>query len=148
MKRLTFSPDELGTLLYKARHEPRRNAKRFLKDRGGEGTAAELDELLAAAAADPAAAAIAERIERERAAVARNLDLGMEARAAEMIADVRVRMAEQGLTQQDVADRCGWTQPLVAAYLNGRKEPGIRNLTKLAEAVGRVWRLLPIDQAP
>lgn len=142
MERVTLSPEELGMLLYKSRHEPRRNAKRFVKDRGGDGTAAELEDVLAAAAADPAAEAVAERIERERATTARNLDLGMEARSAEMLADVRVRMAEQGLTQQDVADRCGWTQPLVAAYLNGRKEPGVRNLAKLAEAVGRVWRLV------
>jgi transcriptional regulator with XRE-family HTH domain len=50
-------------------------------------------------------------------------------------------MAEQGLTQQDVADRCGWRQPQVAAYLTGAKEPGVKNLAKLASAVGCLWRL-------
>jgi hypothetical protein len=71
------------------------------------------------------------------------VDLTIEGQVAEMLADIKVRMAEQDMTQAHVAERCGWSQPQVAAYLSGRKEPGIRNLTKLAHAVGRVWRLTP-----
>jgi hypothetical protein len=138
---LTLSTDELARLLAKAAHEPRRNLKRFLKDRGGDGSAEELDRWLTVARGNAAAVALAERSERARAATARNIELGMEARVAEMLADVIVRMREQGLTQAQVAERCGWTQPLVAAYLTGRKEPGARNLAKLASAVGCLWRL-------
>jgi hypothetical protein len=50
---LILSKEDLGRLLFKAAHEPRRNAKRFLKDRGGEGSVAELDSLLGAATDDP-----------------------------------------------------------------------------------------------
>jgi hypothetical protein len=142
---LMLSTEDLGRLLAKAAHEPRRNLKRFLKDRGGQGSAEELDFVLAAAGKDREATAMAARLDRERAAAARNVEMGMEARVAEMLADVQVRMAEQQLTQQDVADRCGWSQPQVAAYVTGKKEPGARNLAKLASAVGCVWRLLPID---
>jgi hypothetical protein len=138
---LRLSTEDLAALLARARHEPRRNLKRFLKDRGGDGSAAELDQWLARAERNAEAVALAERLEKERAATARNIDLGMEARVAEMLGDVYCRMKEQGLTQAEVAARCGWTQPLVAAYLSGRKEPGARNLAKLASAVGRVWRL-------
>lgn len=140
---LMLSKEDLGRLLVKSVHEPRRNCKRFLKDKGGLGSAEELDFVLRVARDDPAAAAIAARLEQQLAAAARNVDLGMEARVAEMLADVQVRMAEQQLTQQDMAERCGWSQPQVAAYLTGRKEPGSRNLAKLASAVGCVWRLTP-----
>ena len=57
-----------------------------------------------------------------------------------MLADVVLKMREQDLTQQDV-DRCGWPQSLVSAYLSGGKEPGAKNLAKMASAVGCVWRL-------
>ncbi len=147
MQKLKLTTDDLGRLLYKVTHEPRRNCKRFLKDRGGDGSAAELDAALSAARRDQRAIEHAERLERERAQAARNVDLGMEARTAEMLADVQVRMAEQGLTQQDVAERCGWRQPQVAAYLTGAKEPGARNLAKLASAVGCMWRLRPVRQS-
>lgn len=70
-----------------------------------------------------------------------SVDLDNEGRVAEMIADIRLKMESQKLTQQEVADRCGWQQPQVAAYLSGAKEPGITNLAKLATAVGCVWRL-------
>jgi transcriptional regulator with XRE-family HTH domain len=66
---------------------------------------------------------------------------------AEMVAHLLIAMRDQQLTQQEVADLCGFSQPQVAAYLNGKKEPGIRNLVKLAAAVGCVWRLLPVEQA-
>ena len=102
---IALDANELGTLLHKASHEPRRNAKRFLKDRGGEGSAAELDALLEKARSDERAREVAERLERQRAAIARNIDRGMEARVAEMLADVQVRMREQGLTQQQAAER-------------------------------------------
>jgi transcriptional regulator with XRE-family HTH domain len=61
-----------------------------------------------------------------------------------MLADVRLRMQEQSLTQSDIAERAGWPQSLVSAYLTGDKEPGIGNLAKLASAVGCKWRLTDI----
>lgn len=145
MRKLTS--DELGHVLYKAKHEPRRNQKRYLKDRGGAGSAEELDAVLAAAGRSKDAIAECERLEKQRALVARTVELGIDGRVAEMIADVRLRIEERGLTQQEVAERCGWTQPLVAAYLNGAKEPGATNLAKLASAVGCVWRLTVVPTA-
>jgi hypothetical protein len=136
----SYSPTDLGRLLFKSRHEPRRNQLRFLKDIGGEGSAEELDRVLEAAQADKRAVAESERLEMERRRAV-NINLDNEGRVAEMIADIRLKMEAQKLTQQEIADRCGWQQPQVAAYLSGAKEPGITNLAKLATAVGCVWRL-------
>jgi ribosome-binding protein aMBF1 (putative translation factor) len=140
MGKTAYSSADLGALLFKSRHEPRKNQKRFLKDLGGEGTSAALDQALAAAAADKRAVAACERLEAERR---QSIDWNNEARVAEMIAHLMIAMEDQGLTQQDVADRCGWKQPMVAAYLTGAREPGVSNLAKLADAVGCVWRLQP-----
>lgn len=138
---LTLKAEQLGQLLFKIKHEPRRGAKRFLKDLGGDGSAEELDAQIAIAEQDAAARKVADKLERTRAISARTMELGLDGRVAEMLADVKVRMEERGLTQSDVATACGWNQPLVSAYLSGDKEPGIRNLAKLAEAVGCHWRL-------
>jgi hypothetical protein len=145
MRKLTN--EQLGRLLFKSQHEPRKNPKRFLKDLGGEGSAEELDRVLATARRNKDALAESERLEKQRALVARSVDLGVDARMAEMIADVRVRMQERQLTQQAIADHCGWPPSLVAAYLTGAKEPGAKNLAKLATAVGCIWRLAPSPTA-
>ena len=144
---MKLTTEQLARVLFRARHEPRRNVKRYLKDLGGAGSAEELDAVLAVAAKDAAAVAESERLEEQRHHMARTIELGLDARVAEMLADIRVAMRQQGLSQQDLADRCGWKQPLVAAYLTGAKEPGAANLAKLAAAVGCVWRLTPDELA-
>lgn len=143
---LKLTSEQLGRLLYKAKNEPRRNQKRYLKDLGGEGSAEELDMWIDRAEMDQAAVAESVRLEKQRHLMAKTVDAGVDGRVAEMIADLRLKMDDQKLTQQEVADRCGWTQPLVAAYLNGAKEPGAKNLAKLASAVGCAWRLMPVEQ--
>jgi transcriptional regulator with XRE-family HTH domain len=42
----------------------------------------------------------------------------------------------QGLTIQAAANKCGMKRQLLSAYLTGRKEPGIRNYTRICEALG------------
>lgn len=138
---MKLTSEQMGRLLFKANHEPRRNQKRYLKDLGGEGSADELDQVLEKARRDKAAIAESEQLERQRAITAKSIELGVDGRVAEMLADVKLKMEDQGLTQSDVAAACGWSQPLVSAYLSGTKEPGIGNLAKLAAAVGCVWRL-------
>lgn len=71
------------------------------------------------------------------------IDVSIDGRVAEMIADVRLKMQALGLTDQEIADRCGCDLSRVAAYLNDTEELGITDLTKLATAVGCVWRLQP-----
>lgn len=145
MPRVKWSIEQLGRLLYKSRHEPRRNQKRYLKDGGGDGSAAELDALLETAKKDKHLIAEADRLDALRKHTARTVELGMVGQVAEMIADIRLRMEEQEITQQELADRCGWKQPLVGAYLTGGKEPGIGNLAKMAGALGCKWRLQEVD---
>ena len=58
-----------------------------------------------------------------------------------MLAQIRSAMETQGLTQAELAEKCGFKQPLLAAYLSGRKQPGIQNLATIAEALGMEWRL-------
>jgi ribosome-binding protein aMBF1 (putative translation factor) len=138
---VNLSDEQLGRLICKADHEPRRNAKRYLKDLGGDGSADELDQVLETARANSRAVEIADRLSRQRELTAKAVDAGVDGRVAEMLADVRLRMQDRGMTQAELAEACGMPQSLVGAYLTGSKSPGIENLAKLAEALGAVWRL-------
>lgn len=144
---LKLTTEQMGRLLFKAKHEPRKNQKRYLKDQGGEGSAEELDAILLQAGENQAAIAERERLEEQRRLMSKTVELGVDGRVAEMLADVQVKIQDQKLSQQDVANACGWPQSLVSAYLNGTKEPGAKNLAKLATAVGCVWRLTPAPGA-
>jgi len=46
------------------------------------------------------------------------------------------RMAQLYMTQQELADTIGVTKGLINHYLNGRRNPSIKNLKKLANALG------------
>ena len=48
-----------------------------------------------------------------------------------MIREVRRR---QGLTQAQLAQRAGTSQPVISAYEHGRRDPGYEMLRKLVEA--------------
>ncbi len=140
-KKLTV--EQLGRLLYRRdRKEPRRNLKRYLKDLGGDGSADELDAVLVVAEKNAAAVDEAKRLNQQREITSKTVDAGVNAAAAEMITAIRVRMADTAMTQQDLADSCGWQQPMVAAYLTGKKSPGLENLARIAEALGCQWRLV------
>ena len=52
---------------------------------------------------------------------------------ASAVIDARNRA---GLTQQELADRMGTTQPVVARLESGRVRPSMRTLARLAEATG------------
>jgi transcriptional regulator with XRE-family HTH domain len=61
------------------------------------------------------------------------------------------RAREQaGLTQRQVAARAGVTQPVVAAYESGRRQPTLSMLTKLLWATGHRLDLVlhPIPRLP
>jgi uncharacterized protein len=62
--------------------------------------------------------------------------------AAKVIRDVRRR---QGLTQAELAQRAGTSQPVISAYEHGRRDPGYAMLRKLVEAAGERLR---VDAAP
>lgn len=138
---MQISDEVLGRLLFKSRHEPRRNQKRFLRDHGGDGSADELDRVLGIANESEAAKKECARLERQRELISKSVDAGVDGRVAEMLADIRVRMEERGMTQSELADLCGWQQSLVSSYLAAKTEPGIRNLAKMADALELVWRL-------
>jgi transcriptional regulator with XRE-family HTH domain len=46
-----------------------------------------------------------------------------------------------GLTQQQLADRLGVTQPVVAAYESGRRQPTVQTLMRILAAAGFDLRL-------
>lgn len=54
-------------------------------------------------------------------------------RAQDIIRSARVR---QGLSQAELADRAGTSQPVISAYENGRRSPSIGTLRRLVAAAG------------
>lgn len=54
---------------------------------------------------------------------------------------VREARARAGMSQGELARRAGVSQPVVSAYENGRREPGLSMLTKLVEASGHHLRV-------
>ena len=59
----------------------------------------------------------------------------MSAQAAELIKTAR---RKAGLSQCELARRAGIAQPVVSAYENNRRDPGLAMLSKLIEASGHV----------
>ncbi len=74
------------------------------------------------------------------------IDLGIMGRMAEMLADLRLRMQDKGVTPDEVAALCGLNPQLVNSYLTGEAEPSMGDLAKMAEAAGYVWRLVESPQ--
>ena|SRR5581483_2209521 len=54
---------------------------------------------------------------------------------------IRAVRRRQGLTQADLAQRAGTSQPVVSAYEHGRRDPTYGTLRKLVEAGGEQLRL-------
>lgn len=48
---------------------------------------------------------------------------------------VKARRKELGLTQAEVAERLGISRPVVAEIENGKREPGLGVMSRLAEAL-------------
>lgn len=46
---------------------------------------------------------------------------------------------DRGMTQQDVADRCGITRQMVSAIERGRTLPSVPVAKAIAEVVGTCW---------
>jgi len=42
----------------------------------------------------------------------------------------------KGITQQQIADKCGWHQQTVQRMLSGKFSPSLDNFIKLADAIG------------
>jgi transcriptional regulator with XRE-family HTH domain len=53
------------------------------------------------------------------------------------MSDVRDLRVSVEMTQSELADRAGTSQPTIAAYEAGRKSPTLRTLNRLAASVGR-----------
>jgi transcriptional regulator with XRE-family HTH domain len=52
------------------------------------------------------------------------------------MSDIRRLRAQAGLSQRELAEAAGTSQPTVAAYERGRKSPTLRTLRRLARAAG------------
>lgn len=54
----------------------------------------------------------------------------------DLIQPILSAISAQGLNIQAAANKCGMKRQLLSAYLSGRKEPGIKNYTRICEALG------------
>jgi transcriptional regulator with XRE-family HTH domain len=64
---------------------------------------------------------------------------------------IRAVRQRHGLTQAELAERAGTSQPVVSAYEHGRRDPTYATLRKLVEAGGEELRLaagLPVSDLP
>lgn len=138
---MTLSTDQMGRLIFKAEHESRKNAKKFLKDLNQPATSRDLDAALEMARSDKDAVKIARMIARSRAIQAKTVEAGIDSGVVEMLAAIRLRMVEIGITQEQLADGLGWSTSQVSFYLTGAREPGTGNLAKIASYLGCRWRL-------
>lgn len=86
-----------------------------------------------------------ERLEEQRELMAKTSEAGATAEVSEILADIRLAMKSLGVTQVELAERCGLTQPVIAAYLTGKREPGAKNLALIAKALGMKWKLTKGD---
>ena len=48
---------------------------------------------------------------------------------------IKLRRVEQKLTQQELSERSGVSQQLISKIENGKAQPSLRTITKLAEAL-------------
>jgi transcriptional regulator with XRE-family HTH domain len=60
--------------------------------------------------------------------------------AADLIRTIRRR---SGLTQAEMAKRCGLARPALSAYENGRRQPSVATLARIAAACGAKVELTP-----
>jgi transcriptional regulator with XRE-family HTH domain len=65
--------------------------------------------------------------------------------AATIIRTVRRR---QGLTQAELAQRAGTSQPVISAYEHGRRDPSYETLRRLVEAAGERLRVEAVRPRP
>lgn len=60
---------------------------------------------------------------------------------------IRLARVTAGLSQRELAQRAGTSQPTIAAYEGGRKEPSLSTLARILRAAGLDLRtrLVPLD---
>jgi len=135
----TMGPAELGGLLHVCNTSPRRQQKRYLLNLGGSGSAAELDRVLAIASESKAAIRFAEKLASQQTQESLLTEEGIAMQADAVRAEIGRQMEKQGITQVELARRCGIAQSVVSLYLNGKKEPGLGRLLEIITALDCEW---------
>jgi len=137
MNEFKMSDEQLGMLLFKAMHEPRRNQKRWIRDCGGVASAEELDRMLGVANRNKKAVSIRDDLEAKRKTLNSAEDEDASSLVVAFMDRVKAAMIERDMKQSDLAVMCGWHPTAISNYFSGKKEPGIRNLLKMLEVLGK-----------
>jgi len=61
---------------------------------------------------------------------------------------IRASRQRQGLTQAELAQRAGTSQPVISAYEHGRRDPTLETLRKLVEAGGERLQVAAVIPGP
>ena len=138
---MDLTTEQLAKLLYKSKHESKHRQKRFLKELGGTGSTVELDAMLLHAARSSEAVAQSEDLEKERSPLPFPRKNAVDPAVSELLSQVRDRIKDLGISLQVIADRSGWSERRVAAYLRGEADPPLSHVVKLASVLNCVWQL-------
>jgi hypothetical protein len=135
-----MTPEQLGMLLYKF-ESSRKSAKYFLHDIGVSSTSESLARAFETAQSNAEAVEIKNQLLMERKGKMADIGDNVTAEVDKMLSAITEEMANQGMTQAQLAEICGWEQPLVSAYLSKTKVPGLANLCKITLALGKTWKI-------
>lgn len=140
---MQLTTEQLATLLAKAKREPRRNLKRFLKDLGGAGSAAEVDEVLKVAMADPKAVAISQQLDRDRQAAIASVYQGVELQHSALMSDMQQLQLNRSIPDYQLERLCDLTTGCIAKFRDGRLRAPLDSMLRIAAALGSSLRMLP-----
>ena len=136
MNEFKMTDEQLGMLLFKSMHEPRRNQKLWIRDCGGRATADELDVQLALARASKKAIEESNRLSERRAQIVKEESSEYCSLVSSVLTEIKSIMKEKGINQGDLATLCSWSPVVVSNYFKGKKEPGARNLLRMIDVLG------------
>jgi ribosome-binding protein aMBF1 (putative translation factor) len=143
MKISEMTHEQLGMLLYKTETKSRRAGKVYLHSIGAPSSSEDLDMAIKKAQSSKKAVEARRSIEAKQSTDGSYLDAKANEMVAAAIQQVIAEITSRGLNRTEFAQMCGWPDSLVSNYLNGRKEPGLRAICRMAAVLNCTLGIAP-----